>query len=108
MVILPATVAGPLPAGAVVGATVANAEKPVSTTYVYPSSGVYVAPSTTIVTSTPAAPYLGLPIGTRETVLPTGFTAVNTGGVQYYLCNNTWYRPYFGSSGPYYLVVPAP
>jgi hypothetical protein len=49
-----------------------------------------------------------LPLGTTVTSLPTGFTGVSVGGVQYYLCNNSWYRPYFGSGGAYYMVVAAP
>ena len=28
--------------------------------------------------------------------------------VQYYQNGATWYRPYFGSAGVYYEVVPAP
>ena len=29
-------------------------------------------------------------------------------GVHYYQSGPTWYKPYYGSSGVYYEVVPAP
>lgn len=98
--------------GAVLGAAAASAAKPASTTtYVYPSPGVYVAPSTTVVTTAPAGTTTvatGVPVGTTVTVLPPGFKSEMVNGVQYYQCGSTWYQMHAGSSGVSFVVVPAP
>ena len=49
-----------------------------------------------------------LPIGTQVAALPAGSTSMVVNGVNYYQSGPTWYKPYFGSSGVYYEVVPAP
>jgi hypothetical protein len=98
--------------GAVVGATVATLAKPAPTyvytspTYIAPVSGVYVPPAPVVIAPPPV--YHGLPLGSTVSVLPTGFTSTTIDGIQYYYRDDTWYRPYFGSAGPYYLVVPTP
>jgi hypothetical protein len=40
--------------------------------------------------------------------LPPGAGSMVVNGVTYYQAGPTWYKPYFGSSGVYYEVVPAP
>ena len=46
--------------------------------------------------------------GTQVTILPAGAAARNTNGTMAYQCGSVWYRPFFGSSGVYYEVVPPP
>ncbi|MEI8345016.1 MAG: hypothetical protein WCG06_02980 [Candidatus Omnitrophota bacterium] len=48
------------------------------------------------------------PLGAQVTVLPPGSAAQNVNGVVAYQCGNVWYKPFFGSSGVYYEVVPSP
>jgi hypothetical protein len=40
--------------------------------------------------------------------LPPGANSMVVNGVHYYQAGPTWYKPYYGSSGVYYEVVPAP
>ena len=49
-----------------------------------------------------------VPIGTQYAALPSGAQSMVVNGVNYYQSGPTWYKPYFGSSGVYYEVVPAP
>ena len=46
--------------------------------------------------------------GTQVTVLPPGSVARNVNGTVLYECGSVWYKPYFGSNGVYYEVVPPP
>jgi hypothetical protein len=97
--------------GAVVGATVASAVAAPTTTYVYPTSGVYVAPppvyvsSPVVVAPSPIAHY---PIGSTLTVLPAGFTTLNVNGVEYYQSGPNWYQMRVGGNGVYFVTVPTP
>jgi len=50
----------------------------------------------------------GMPLGTQLAALPGGARSMVVNGVNYYQAGPTWYKPYFGSSGVYYEVVPAP
>jgi len=47
-------------------------------------------------------------IGSQVTVLPSGAVSKNVNGILAYECRGAWYRPYFGSSGVYYVVVSPP
>ena len=49
-----------------------------------------------------------MPFGTQLAALPGGARSMVVNGVNYYQAGPTWYKPYFGSSGVYYEVVPAP
>ena len=40
--------------------------------------------------------------------LPPGARGMTVNGAQYYQSGPNWYKPYFGSSGVYYEVVPTP
>jgi hypothetical protein len=86
-----AGVAG-LAVGAMVGAAAASRPAP--------------AP-TTVVIQQPMAP-APMPLGTSLTYLPGGCVNINISSGQYYQCGMNWFRPYFGSNGAYYQVVPAP
>ena len=74
----------------------------------------------TVVVSTPAypAPYYYsdppvvvppvAPVGSIYYSLPAGAQAANINGIQYYVLGSTYFRPFFGSNGVYYEVVPNP
>jgi hypothetical protein len=86
-------------AGMVVGAAIATSAKPPP------------PPSTTVVVVQAAAPapHPGtIPFGTEVAVVPAGSNSVVIKGSNYYQSGATWYKPYYGSSGVYYEVVPAP
>jgi len=87
------------PAGLAVGAAIADASRPATVVVQQPT---YVAPQPVYV----AQGYV--PIGTQFAVLPSGAQSMIVNGVNYYQRGPTWYKPYFGSSGVYYEVVPAP
>jgi len=72
-------------------------------------------PSTIIIEEPPAnssgqqAPANAMPqIGTQVTTIPPGAVSKNVNGIMAYECKGVWYRPYFGSSGVYYVVVSPP
>lgn len=79
-------VAAGVAVGAVAGAAVAAAARP-----------VVVAPA-----------YPAYPIGVNYSVLPPAAVVNTIAGVTYYNVGATWFRPYYGPSGVYYTVVPAP
>jgi hypothetical protein len=62
---------------------------------------------TTVVVQQPMAP-APLMLGTSLTYLPGGCVNINISSGQYYECGANWFKPYFGSNGVYYQVVPAP
>jgi hypothetical protein len=66
------------------------------------------APTTVVVQSAPPPPPAAMPLGTTLTYLPGGCVNINISSGQYYQCGINWFRPYFGSNGAYYQVVPAP
>jgi hypothetical protein len=86
-------------AGMAVGAAVASAARPTTVVVAQP---VYAAPQPVYVAQG------NVPIGTQYAALPSGARSMNVNGVTYYQSGPTWYKPYFGSSGVYYEVVPAP
>ena len=47
-------------------------------------------------------------VGNQSAMLPSGSQARSVNGAVYYQNGDTWYRPYFGTNGVYYEVVPAP
>jgi hypothetical protein len=49
-----------------------------------------------------------LPIGTQVAQMPSGAKDMVVNGTHLYQAGPNWYKPYFGSSGVYYQVVPAP
>lgn len=92
-----------LAAGAMIGSAVARANTPtvvVAPTPVY-AAPYYVAPPPVVVA--PAAP-----IGSIYYSLPPGVQSAYINGVQYYVLGGIYYRPFFGSNGVYYQVVPNP
>ncbi len=86
-----AGVAG-LAVGAMVGASAASRQAP---------------PPTTVVVQQPMNPSQ-MPLGTNLNNLPGGCMSVTVSSTQFYQCGMNWFRPYFGSNGAYYQVVPAP
>ncbi len=50
----------------------------------------------------------GAPVGSVHYSLPPGAQGANIKGVQYYVADGVYYRPYFGSNGVYYQVVGSP
>ena len=64
------------------------------------------APATVIVQQPMAPAYM--PLGTSLSYLPGGCNSINVNSGQYYQCGPNWFRPFFGSNGAYYQVVPAP
>jgi hypothetical protein len=65
-------------------------------------------PTTVVVQQTTYAAQGNVPLGTQVAVVPPGSTNEVVNGVTYYQSGPTWYKPYYGSSGVYYEVVPAP
>ena len=61
----------------------------------------------TVIVEQQAAPSV-LPYGTQITALPAGCVSQNINGTVVYQCGPVWYRPFFGSNGVYYEVVPPP
>jgi hypothetical protein len=86
-----AGVAG-LAVGAMAGSAAASKQAPASTTVVVQQS------------ANPSQ----FPLGTNLNNLPGGCVNVKVASTQYYECGVNWFRPYFGSNGAYYQVVPAP
>ena len=78
--------------GMAVGAAIASSAPPPA---VYVQQPTYVAQG-------------NLPIGTQVATVPVGSNSMVVNGTNYYQYGATWYRPFFGSSGVYYQVVPAP
>ena len=64
-------------------------------------------PPTTVVIQQPMAP-APLTLGMSLTYLPGNCVNINLSSGQYYECGPNWFKPYFGSNGVYYQVVPAP
>lgn len=64
-------------------------------------------PPTTVVIQQPMAP-APLTLGMSMAYLPGGCVNINLSSGQYYECGPNWFKPYFGSNGVYYQVVPAP
>jgi hypothetical protein len=60
----------------------------------------YQAGATTAASLSMGQIIMALPSGCISPAVPSGGT--------YYLCANTWLRPYYGASGLYYKVVTAP
>ncbi len=89
-----------LAVGMMAGAAIASSAKPTT---------VVVQQPTTVVVQQPAYVVQGnLPIGTQVAALPPGASSMVVNGTNYYQSGPTWYKPYFGSSGVYYEVVPTP
>ena len=92
-------------AGMAVGAAVASAARPatvvVNQPAYYPPAYYPPPPPTTYYPQ-------GMVIGTQVAYLPPGANSMVVNGVTYYQAGPTWYKPYYGSSGVYYEVVPAP
>jgi len=65
------------------------------------------AAPTTVIVQQPMAPAY-MPLGTSLSYLPGGCNSININSGQYYQCGPNWFRPFFGSNGAYYQVVPAP
>ncbi|MDM0011667.1 hypothetical protein QTH87_04355 [Variovorax sp. J22P168] len=87
-------------AGMAVGAAIADASRPATVVVQQPAVIVQPPPAYVVQGS--------MPIGTQIAALPGGARSMVVNGVNYYQAGPTWYKPYFGSSGVYYEVVPAP
>ncbi|MDN8612600.1 hypothetical protein [Variovorax ginsengisoli] len=85
-------------AGMAVGAAIADSYRPA---VVVQQPAVVVPPPVYVTQS-------NLPLGTQVAALPGGARSMVVNGVNFYQFGSTWYKPYFGSSGVYYEVVPAP
>lgn len=85
-------------AGMAVGAAIADASRP----------AVVVQQPAVVVQAPPVIVQSGMPLGTQLAALPGDARSMVVNGVHYYQSGPTWYKPYFGSSGVYYEVVPAP
>ena len=88
-----------LAVGAAVGAAAASAARPATVVVQQPA---YYPPVS------PYYPQGNLALGTQVAYLPPGANSMVVNGVHYYQSGPTWYKPYYGSSGVYYEVVPAP
>ena len=93
-------------AGLAVGAAVASAARPA--TVVVNQPAYYPAASPYYPAVSPYYPQGNLPLGTQVASLPPGANSMVVNNANYYQYGATWYKPYFGSSGVYYEVVPAP
>src|ERR1700712_112068 len=88
-------------AGLAVGAAIGNASPP-PPVYVQQPGAVYIAPPPVYVSQ----PYL--PLGTQVATVPYGSRNMQVNGQTFYQSGSVWYKPYYGSSGVYYEVVPTP
>ena len=86
--------------GVMAGAAIASASHPTTVVVQQPATVVVQQPSYVVQGN--------LPIGTQVAALPPGSASMVVNGTNYYQSGPTWYKPYFGSSGVYYEVVPAP
>jgi hypothetical protein len=86
--------------GMAVGAAVVSASQPKTVVVAQPA----------VVYAPPPGYYApgNLPLGSQFAVLPPGSNSMVVNGVTLYQNGPTWYRPFYGSSGVYYEVVPAP
>lgn len=82
-----------LAVGAMAGSAAASRQAPPPTTVVVQQQPMYASQ---------------LPLGTNLNNLPGGCVSVTVSSTQFYQCGMSWFRPYFGSNGAYYQVVPAP
>lgn len=87
-------------AGIAVGAAIATAARPATVVVQQPSAIVVQQPTYVV--------HPHLPIGTQVAQMPSGAKDMVVNGVHYYQAGPNWYKPYFGSSGVYYEVVPTP
>jgi hypothetical protein len=94
--------------GAAAGAMVGMAVGAAVATAAQPKAVVVQQPGTVVVQQPAYAVQGSLPLGSQLAVLPPGVNNVVVSGVTYYQSGANWYRPYYGSSGVYYEVVPAP
>ena len=85
--------------GVAVGAAAASANTSAATTNAYAQG--YNAGAVNTATAAYSA-------GQLVSVLPAGCATPSVQGKSYYLCGNTWFSPFYGASGVYYQVVPAP
>lgn len=90
-------------AGMAVGAAIASSAQPA-----YPSTVVVQQPAPVYVQQPTYVTQGNLPLGTQVATVPAGSNSMVVNGTNYYQYGATWYKPYFGSSGVYYEVVPAP
>ena len=72
------------------------------------SRPVVVAPAPVVYAPPPVVVAPAVPIGSIYYSLPYGAQSANINGVQYYIANGVYYRPYFGSNGVYYQVASNP
>ena len=93
-------------AGLAVGAAIASSARP--TTVVVNQPAYYPGVSPYYPPVSPYYPQGNLVLGTQVASLPPGANSMVVNGVHYYQSGPTWYKPYYGSSGVYYEVVPAP
>jgi hypothetical protein len=49
---------------------------------------------------------VGYAVGSLVTTVPPGCAYQAVAGTNYYVCNGTWFQPYYGNNGLYYRVVP--
>ena len=49
---------------------------------------------------------LSLAVGSLVATVPAGCPYQVVGSTNDYVCNGTWYQPYYGNNGLYYRVVP--
>jgi hypothetical protein len=61
-----------------------------------------------IVVQAPQPMPQGLPLGAEIANLPPGCANMNVNGTTLYQCGPTWFQPFFGGNGVYYLAVAAP
>jgi hypothetical protein len=48
----------------------------------------------------------GYAVGSLVAAVPSGCPYQVVAGTNYYVCNGTWFQPYYGNNGLYYRVVP--
>jgi hypothetical protein len=94
-----------LATGAMIGSAAARASTPA---VIVAPAPVIVAPAPVVVTPAPVVVAPAIPIGSIYYSLPAGAQSANINGVQYYVANGVYYRPYFGSNGVYYQVAANP
>jgi hypothetical protein len=97
-----------LAAGAAIGAATKPAVVVAPTPIVVNPAPVVVSPAPVVVNPALMVVAPAVPIGSIYYSLPYGAQSANINGVQYYVANNVYYRPYFGSNGVYYQVVANP
>jgi hypothetical protein len=88
------------------GVAAGSASTAAATSNAYASGYVAGASATAPTYSQPAPGQPAYVMGGTYATLPPGCITPTVGGVTYYQCGYTWFKPSYGANGVHYTVVP--